>query len=89
MKTEKQLIKIFSSLIKAEEKKESKDFTKVLRFKRIIEIRKQQFFCQEYRDFYNEFEEKRFIIVDSTGLDCFGEHFNLEEAKKELSFLNK
>jgi hypothetical protein len=41
MKTEKQLIKNFTSLIKREEKKENKDFTKILRFKRIIEIRKE------------------------------------------------
>ena len=41
MKTKSQLIKNFSSLIMAEEKKENKDFTKVLRFKRIIEIRKE------------------------------------------------
>jgi hypothetical protein len=41
MKTEKQLIKNFTSLIKQEEKKENKDFTKILRFKRIIEIRKE------------------------------------------------
>ena len=40
MKTKSQLIKNFSILIIAEEKKENKDFTKVLRFKRIIEIRK-------------------------------------------------
>lgn len=86
MKTEKQLIKNFTSLIKAEEKKENKDFTKILRFKRIIEIRKQQFFCQEYRT--NE-DEKRYIIVDNAGFDFFGEHYSLEEAKKELSFLNK
>ena len=47
-KTKNQLIKNFSQLIREEEKKENKDFTKILRFKRIIEIRKQQFFCQEY-----------------------------------------
>jgi hypothetical protein len=41
MKTEKQLIKNFTSLIKQEEKKENKDFAKILRFKRIIEIRKE------------------------------------------------
>lgn len=41
MKTKNQLIKNFSELIKAEEKKENKDFTKVLRFKRVIEIRKE------------------------------------------------
>ena len=41
MKTEKQLIKNFTSLIKQEEKKENKDFTKIIRFKRIIEIRKE------------------------------------------------
>lgn len=40
MKTKNQLIKNFSQLIKQEEKKENKDFTKVLRLKRIIEIRK-------------------------------------------------
>ena len=40
MKTQKQLIKTFSQLIREEEKKENKDFTKILRFKRIIEIRK-------------------------------------------------
>lgn len=39
MKTKKQLIKTFSKLIREEEKKENKDFTKVLRFKRVIEIR--------------------------------------------------
>ena len=89
MKTEKQLIKNFSQLIREEEKKENKDFTKILRFKRIIEIRKQKFFCQEYRDYYNEFEEKRYIIVDKDGFDFVGEHFNLEEAKRELSILNK
>lgn len=38
MKTQKQLIKNFSQLIREEEKKENKDFTKILRFKRIIEI---------------------------------------------------
>lgn len=41
MKTKSELIKTFCSLIKAEEKKENKDFTKILRFKRIIEIRKE------------------------------------------------
>jgi len=41
MKTKKQLIKTFSQLIREEEKKENKNFTKVLRFKRIIEIRKE------------------------------------------------
>lgn len=41
MKTQKQLIKTFSNLILEEEKKENKDFTKILRFKRIIEIRKE------------------------------------------------
>ena len=41
MKTKNQLIKNFSSLIREENKKENKDFTKVLRFKRIIEIRKE------------------------------------------------
>lgn len=40
MKTEKQLIKNFSRLIREEEKKENKDFAKILRLKRIIEIRK-------------------------------------------------
>jgi hypothetical protein len=39
MKTKNQLIKNFSRLIKEEEKKENKDFTKIIRFKRIIEIR--------------------------------------------------
>jgi hypothetical protein len=39
MKTKKQLIKNFSQLIKQEEKNENKDFTKIIRFKRIIEIR--------------------------------------------------
>ena len=41
MKTKNQLIKIFSQLIIEEEKKENKDFTKILRFKRVIEIRKE------------------------------------------------
>lgn len=41
MKTKNQLIKNFTSLIKQEEKKENKDFTKILRFNRIIEIRKE------------------------------------------------
>lgn len=41
MKTKSELIKIFSRLIREEEKKENKDFTKVLRFKKIIEIRKE------------------------------------------------
>lgn len=41
MKTKKQLIKTFSNLILEEEKKENKDFTRVLRFKRIIEIRQE------------------------------------------------
>lgn len=41
MKTKNQLIKNFTSLIKVEEKKENKDFTKILRYKRIIEIRKE------------------------------------------------
>ena len=41
MKTKNQLIKNFTQLIREEEKKENKDFTKVLRFKRIIEIRKE------------------------------------------------
>lgn len=41
MKTKSQLIKNFSKLIREENKKENKDFTKVLRFKRIIEIRKE------------------------------------------------
>ena len=41
MKTQKQLIKNFSQLIREEEKKENKDFTKILRFKRIIEIRQE------------------------------------------------
>lgn len=40
MKTKNQLIKNLSQLIREEEKKENKDFTKVLRFKRVIEIRK-------------------------------------------------
>jgi hypothetical protein len=39
MKTKNQLIKTFFKLIKEEEKKENKDFTKIIRFKRIIEIR--------------------------------------------------
>ena len=39
MKTKNQLIKNFSRLIKQEEKKENKDFTKIIRFKRVIEIR--------------------------------------------------
>lgn len=41
MKTKNQLIKTFSRLIREEEKKENKDFTKILRLKRIIEIRKE------------------------------------------------
>ena len=41
MKTKSELIKNFSRLIREEEKKENKDFTKVLRFKRTIEIRKE------------------------------------------------
>lgn len=41
MKTKNQLIKTFSRLIKEEEKKENKNFTKIIRFKRIIEIRKE------------------------------------------------
>ena len=41
MKTKKQLINHFTKLIKQEEKNENKDFTKVLRFKRIIEIRQE------------------------------------------------
>lgn len=41
MKTKKQLIKIFSRLIIEEEKKEDRNFTKIDRFKRIIEIRKE------------------------------------------------
>jgi hypothetical protein len=41
MKTEKQLIKNFSRLIREEEKNENKDFTKIIRFKRIIEIRQE------------------------------------------------
>lgn len=41
MKTKNQLIKNFENLIREEEKKENKDFTKILRFKRIIEIRKE------------------------------------------------
>jgi len=40
MKSKNQLIKNFFQLIKEEEKKENKDFTKIIRFKRIIEIRK-------------------------------------------------
>lgn len=41
MKTKNELIKTFSRLIKEEEKKENKNFTKIIRFKRIIEIRKE------------------------------------------------
>lgn len=41
MKTKSQLIKTFFNLIREEEKKENKDFTKILRLKRIIEIRKE------------------------------------------------
>ena len=41
MKTEKQLIKNFTRLIKHDEKKENKDFKKIIRFKRIIEIRQE------------------------------------------------
>lgn len=87
MKTKNQLLKHFSQLIREEEKKENKDFTKILRFQRILEIRKQKFFIQEYIDFYNEFEEKRYIIVDNENFDVLGEHFNLEEVKKELYYI--
>jgi hypothetical protein len=41
MKTKKQLIETFSQLIREEERNENKDFTKIIRFKRIIEIRKE------------------------------------------------
>lgn len=41
MKTKKQLINHFTKLIKQEERNENKDFTKIIRFKRIIEIRQE------------------------------------------------
>ena len=41
MKTKKQLVKTFFQLIREEEKNENKDFTKIIRFKRIIEIRQE------------------------------------------------
>jgi hypothetical protein len=41
MKTKKKLIETFFQLIREEEKNENKDFTKIIRFKRIIEIRKE------------------------------------------------
>ena len=38
MKSKNQLVKNFTQLIRKEEKKENKDFCRILRFKRIIEI---------------------------------------------------
>ena len=87
MKTKSELIKQMNFLINEERKKDlNRKYGKICRYKRIIEIREQKFFFQEYR---TEEEEKRYIIIDNNGFDYNGEHYNLEEVKKELNFLNK
>ena len=40
---------------------------------------------EEYR---TDEEEKRYIIVDSKGMDFFGEHYSFSEAIQELNNLN-
>lgn len=44
---------------------------------------------EEYNDFYNEFEETRYIIVDRDGYDFFGEHYDIEEALAICKGMNK
>ena len=80
MKTEKQFIKRFKYLIESEEKKENKDFTKILRYKRILEINAEN-------QIKKEIEEMRKKIISFYGIneDILNEYLNIFSNKFESS----
>jgi len=80
MKTKKQLEKRFKFLIGSEEKKENKDFTKILRFKRILEISQEN-------ELKKEIEEMRTKIISFYGINemILKEYLNIFSNKYESS----
>jgi hypothetical protein len=80
MKTKKQLEKRFKFLIESEEKKENKDFTKILRFKRILEISQEN-------ELKKEIEEMRTKIISFYGINemILKEYLNIFSNKYESS----
>ena len=80
MKTEKQFIKTIKKLIESEEKKENKDFTKILRYKRVLEI-------NEETKIKKEIEEMREKIISFYGIneDILNEYLNIFSNKFESS----